>query len=69
MRAPRPDLSTVLWRKSSYSNSDGGDCVEVAACPGTVHVRDSKDPAGPTLAFGPAAWSAFAAFAAAGSRR
>ncbi|MEO3755469.1 DUF397 domain-containing protein [Streptomyces sp. B6B3] len=24
-------LSTVAWRKSSYSNSDGGECVEVAA--------------------------------------
>ena len=64
-----PDLSAAHWHKSSYSNADGGECVEVAACPGTVHVRDSKDPAGPTLAFGPAAWSAFAAFAAAGSRR
>ncbi|HCA88596.1 MAG TPA: DUF397 domain-containing protein, partial [Streptomyces sp.] len=34
-------------------------CVEVAACPGTVHVRDSKDTSGPTLAFTPDAWSAF----------
>ncbi|MFC9930191.1 DUF397 domain-containing protein [Streptomyces sp. NPDC127190] len=24
------DLSTVTWRKSSYSNQDGGNCVEVA---------------------------------------
>lgn len=24
------DLSTVTWRKSSYSNSDGGACIEVA---------------------------------------
>ncbi|MFG2290560.1 DUF397 domain-containing protein [Streptomyces sp. NPDC048595] len=24
------DLSTVTWRKSSYSNQDGGECVEVA---------------------------------------
>jgi hypothetical protein len=71
MHTPRisPDLSAAHWHKSSYSNADGGECVEVAACPGTVHVRDSKDPAGPTLAFGPAAWSAFAAFAAAGPRR
>jgi len=57
------------WHKSSHSGSAGGECVEVAACPGTVHVRDSKDPAGPTLAFGPAAWSAFAAYAAAEPRR
>ncbi|GAA2606420.1 MULTISPECIES: DUF397 domain-containing protein [Streptomyces] len=24
------DLSTVTWRKSSYSNQDGGECVEVS---------------------------------------
>ncbi|MFH8221364.1 DUF397 domain-containing protein [Streptomyces sp. NPDC018057] len=24
------DLSTVMWRKSSYSNQDGGNCVEVS---------------------------------------
>ncbi|MDT9682128.1 DUF397 domain-containing protein [Streptomyces sp. TRM76323] len=24
------DLSTAHWRKSSYSNATGGDCVEVA---------------------------------------
>ncbi|MFG2917783.1 DUF397 domain-containing protein [Kitasatospora sp. NPDC048298] len=54
----------VAWVKSSYSDSQGGDCVEVAACPSTIHVRDSKDKAGPTLAFSPEAWSAFVSFAA-----
>ncbi|MFF5717000.1 DUF397 domain-containing protein [Streptomyces buecherae] len=51
------------WTKSSYSNN-GGDCVEVAtnlASHGTVPVRDSKDPHGPTLTFEPTAWSAFVA--------
>ncbi|MGW7817415.1 DUF397 domain-containing protein [Streptomyces puniciscabiei] len=24
------DLSTLTWRKSSYSNQDGGNCVEVS---------------------------------------
>ncbi|MFI2373082.1 DUF397 domain-containing protein [Streptomyces sp. NPDC018833] len=24
------DLSTAVWRKSTYSNGTGGDCVEVA---------------------------------------
>ncbi|OIK01124.1 DUF397 domain-containing protein [Streptomyces colonosanans] len=24
------DLSNAMWRKSSYSNSDGGNCVEVS---------------------------------------
>ncbi|MFF9318544.1 DUF397 domain-containing protein, partial [Streptomyces sp. NPDC014728] len=25
-----PDPTAVAWRKSSYSNQEGGDCVEVA---------------------------------------
>jgi hypothetical protein len=59
-------MSTQLtWFKSSYSGTEGGNCVEVAACPTTIHVRDSKDPAGPQLAFEPAAWAAFVAFAGA----
>jgi len=46
------------WRKSSYSNGDGGQCIEVDDThPG--HVRDSKDPHGPVLEFTPAAWAAF----------
>jgi hypothetical protein len=52
--------AAVAWRKSSYSGTGGGACVEVAACPDTVHVRDSKDIAGPQLGFAPAAWVAFA---------
>ncbi|MEU3561508.1 DUF397 domain-containing protein [Kitasatospora sp. NPDC006786] len=57
-------MSDHEWFKSSYSNDQGGACVEVAPSPTTIHVRDSKDKAGPTLAFSPAAWSAFVAFAA-----
>lgn len=54
------DLSTAAWRKSSYSNGDGGDCVEVVDdLPGVVPVRDSKDPHGPALIFPVAAWSSF----------
>ncbi|WP_328463877.1 DUF397 domain-containing protein [Streptomyces sp. NBC_00448] len=52
------------WRKSTYSGSAGGECVEVAACPHTVHVRDSKDPEGPALAFPADAWAAFLTYAA-----
>ncbi|MFD5000729.1 DUF397 domain-containing protein [Streptomyces buecherae] len=52
------------WFKSSYSNN-GGACVEIAAnlatANGTVPVRDSKDPHGPTLAFDTTAWTAFVA--------
>ncbi|MFB6990437.1 DUF397 domain-containing protein [Streptomyces sp. NPDC056178] len=52
------------WRKSSYSGSEGGACVEVAAHPAAVHVRDSKNPDGPTLTVAPTTWTAFAGFAA-----
>ncbi|KOG31734.1 MULTISPECIES: DUF397 domain-containing protein [Streptomyces] len=55
------DLSTFTWRKSSHSNEDGGQCVEVADHLPVVPVRDSKTPAGPALVFGPAAWSSFVA--------
>ncbi|MFD5323268.1 DUF397 domain-containing protein [Streptomyces sp. NPDC127092] len=51
----------LAWFKSSYSSSGDGDCVEVAACPTTVHVRDSKRPEDARLALAPAAWSAFVA--------
>lgn len=52
-----------MWFKSSHSGSDGGECVEVAVGPASVHVRDSKDRSGPALAFQPDAWTAFVAFA------
>jgi hypothetical protein len=56
------DLSRADWRKASYSSTNGGDCVEVASnLPGAVAVRDSKDPAGPALAFTLLEWSAFTA--------
>ncbi|MET9351417.1 DUF397 domain-containing protein [Streptomyces sp. NPDC006617] len=56
----RTDLSSVQWRKSSYSNGTGGDCVEVTDdLPGVVPVRDSKKPHGPALVFPAEAWSAF----------
>ncbi|UZJ30175.1 DUF397 domain-containing protein [Streptomyces endophytica] len=54
------DLSTVTWRKSSYSNPDGGQCIEVSPdLPPLVPVRDSKDPHRPALVFPAAAWAAF----------
>jgi hypothetical protein len=53
-------MNTPRWRTSSRSNTNGGECVEVADnLPGRVLVRDSKDTAGPMLTFEPAAWSAF----------
>lgn len=53
-------LPVVQWRKSSHSGPEGGECVEVADLAAMVGVRDSKDLDGPRLAFGRAAWRAFA---------
>jgi hypothetical protein len=54
------DLSTAVWRKSSYSNGSGGDCVEVCdAHTGVVPVRDSKVPSGPVLTVTAPAWTSF----------
>ena len=57
-------LKDAAWRTSSYSGSNGGNCIEVAvtsraAAVRAVAVRDSKDPGGPRLAFTAATWAAF----------
>ncbi|MGW2568655.1 DUF397 domain-containing protein [Streptomyces sp. NPDC001537] len=50
----------ATWYRSSYSGGGGDDCLEVTdAYVGVVPVRDSKNPDGPKLAFGTAAWAAF----------
>ncbi|GAA2147316.1 DUF397 domain-containing protein [Kitasatospora kazusensis] len=55
-----PELPALAWRKSTFSGSQGGDCIEVAdGVPGVMPVRDSKDPGGPALVFPADAWSAF----------
>ncbi len=46
------------WRKSSYSGSNGGECIEVATA-GAVLVRDTTDRSGPVLAFTTDAWRVF----------
>ncbi|MGI5212693.1 DUF397 domain-containing protein [Plantactinospora sp. CA-290183] len=57
------DLPPV-WRKSSRSSGNQGNCVEVADnLPGRVLVRDSKDPHGPHLTFAPAAFRSFVSLA------
>ena len=43
------DLTNAKWRKSSYTGSNGGNCVELADAAGAVAVRDSKDPDGPVI--------------------
>ncbi|MDT0444005.1 DUF397 domain-containing protein [Streptomyces johnsoniae] len=54
-----PGLSAVHWRRSSYSNTTGGECLEVAGgLPRSVPVRDSKMP-GSGLVVSAGAWRAF----------
>ncbi|MCF6522708.1 DUF397 domain-containing protein [Streptomyces sp. JJ36] len=54
------DLSAATWRRSSYSNQDGGECVEVSGdFAALVPVRDSKAPHGPALVFPADGWTAF----------
>lgn len=57
----------LAWFKSSYSSSGDGDCVEVATCPTTVHVRDSKLRQSPQFTVAPGAWTSFLMYAAAHS--
>jgi hypothetical protein len=51
------DLSSAVWRKSTFSGTNG--CVEVAFVQGWVGVRDSKDRGGPVLVFTGHEWEAF----------
>ncbi|WP_030542886.1 DUF397 domain-containing protein [Streptomyces albus] len=56
------DLTVATWRKSSYSNQDGGECVEVSDdFAAAVPVRDSKNPHGPVLIFPLDCWASFIA--------
>jgi len=48
------------WRKSSYSDGNGGNCVE-AGGDGVILVRDTADRDGGTLAFTADAWQRFTA--------
>ncbi|MBK3543435.1 DUF397 domain-containing protein [Streptomyces rubiginosohelvolus] len=56
----------LAWFKSSYSSAEGDSCVEVATCPSTVHVRDSKLDESPQLTLTPASWTRFLAYAVRG---
>ncbi|MFI6288089.1 DUF397 domain-containing protein [Streptomyces sp. NPDC051018] len=52
----------LKWYTSSYSGSGGGNCVEVAATPGMIHIRDSKNREGAVVALSPRPWLAFLAY-------
>lgn len=55
----------LAWFKSSYSGTEGGQCVEVAAATDVVHIRDSKVTAGPVLRVSQDAWAGFVGLATA----
>ncbi|MFF8637489.1 DUF397 domain-containing protein [Streptomyces pilosus] len=58
------DAADLAWSKSSYSDGPEGDsCVEIATAPVAVHVRDSKNVAGPRLTLTPGAWASFVRYA------
>ena len=63
------DPEGATWRKSTYSNGSGGNCVEVADLPNGRAVRDSKHPEGPILVFTGDAWRAFVQSIEAGELR
>jgi hypothetical protein len=50
------------WRKARRSMNNG-NCAEVAAVPGVVAMRDSKDPQGPVLLYPVSSWTSFLAVA------
>lgn len=52
-------LIRARWRKSSYSNGTGGECVEVAHLGAAVGVRDSTRLDKPHIAVRRSAWSEF----------
>jgi hypothetical protein len=52
----------LTWRKSSYSTSNGGNCVEVAATLRIIAVRDSRAPEAPAVTFTHKDWQAFTCY-------
>ncbi|AZQ35862.1 DUF397 domain-containing protein [Streptomyces cyaneochromogenes] len=56
-------MPELTWQKSTYS-AEAANCVEIATTPTTIHIRDSKNPAGPRLALQPTAWADFVSYAA-----
>ncbi|MBA9002849.1 DUF397 domain-containing protein [Thermomonospora cellulosilytica] len=52
---PDPTLANATWRKSTRSQGSTGNCVELARLPGTLAIRDSKNPNGPILLLTPRA--------------
>ncbi|MGW4888683.1 DUF397 domain-containing protein [Streptomyces murinus] len=56
-------MHILHWHKSTYSG-DSSNCVEIAATPSTIHIRDSKTLTAPHLTITPTTWAAFLSHAA-----
>jgi len=57
---PAPTATdSLVWRKSTASQGQGSNCLEVALTPDLVLVRDSKHTTGPDLTFTSSIWAAF----------
>ncbi|MEU5769570.1 DUF397 domain-containing protein [Streptomyces asoensis] len=54
----------LAWFKSSYSGTQGDDCVEVVLTEQAICVRDSKDVTRPHFAVGREEWARFVGFVA-----
>ncbi|MGR6973899.1 DUF397 domain-containing protein [Streptomyces cynarae] len=54
----------LVWFKSSYSGTQGDNCIEVAVTEQAVHVRDSKNVTLPHFSVRREEWSRFLGFAA-----
>jgi hypothetical protein len=52
-------IDSAPWRKSSYSGTDGGDCLEAAHMGDRILVRDTTDRGGVVLSISPDAWCRF----------
>lgn len=51
----------TLWRTASYSETGGGNCVEVGQAAGTIGIRDTQAREAGHLAFPLGAWEHFTA--------
>ncbi|MFE9096441.1 DUF397 domain-containing protein [Streptomyces sp. NPDC007264] len=60
-------MHILTWQKSTYS-PDGSNCVEIAATPTSVHIRDSKNSTGPQLTVTASTWANFLPYAARAGR-
>ncbi|MFD5648599.1 DUF397 domain-containing protein [Streptomyces sp. NPDC127039] len=59
MNTEQSETQSLQWFKSSHSGGEGGECIEVAPTPATIHIRDSKAPAHGSLTVHSTTWAAF----------